>query len=304
MEDVFRAVEPGQEGQRLDQYLAQVGGGFSRSEIQRQIRAGRVSVGRRTIVQPSYRLRLGEKVSWSVHRPPDLTPAAIPLEVLYEDDDIVCISKPAGLVVHPGAGTREPTLVEALLAERELPTTDDPVRPGIVHRLDKETSGAIVVAKTPVALESLKKQFSDRTVRKLYLAEASGSITESEGLIDAPMGRDPSHPRRMAVQARGREAQTEFRVLDRLEASSLVLVRPRTGRTHQIRVHFKYIGHPIVGDAIYGGPPAPRLQLHAWRLEIDHPTRGERLRFEAPPPPELPSFPYEDVDRIDRAETK
>jgi 23S rRNA pseudouridine1911/1915/1917 synthase len=262
-------------------------------------------VGRRAVLQPSYRVRLGEKVAWDVFRAPHLTPASgVSIEVLYEDDSLVCINKPRGLVVHPGAGTLAPTLVEALLAGRQLPPSDDPVRPGIVHRLDKETTGVIVVAKTPEALASLKEQFSERTVDKRYLAEVSGIIAEAEGWIEAPIARDPSYPRRMSVQPRGREAQTAFRVLVRLEETTLVLVHPRTGRTHQIRVHFKYIGHPVMGDSIYGGPASPQLQLHAWRLEITHPRTGERIRFEAPPPAQFPPFPYDGVDWIERAEIK
>jgi 23S rRNA pseudouridine1911/1915/1917 synthase len=319
-------------GMRLDRFLASIRPDTSRSAIQREIRDGNVVVSGTAVRQPAHRLRGGEVIVWSLREARPLAPETVPLSILYEDDALIAIDKPAGLVVHPGAGTTQTTLVEGLLAARDLPESDDPARPGIVHRLDKETSGVIVVAKTPAALHSLRRQFADRTVAKAYLAVAEGTIEEDEGTIDAPVGRDPSRPRRMAVEPRGRLAQTEFRVLGRAGGRTLLLVSPRTGRTHQIRAHLRFIGHPIVGDPVYGRavaarPPASqsdsssrgpgqaahvaqrrsacaeertRMFLHAWRLVLRHPETGAELRLVAPPPSEFPDYPYERLpwDRI------
>ncbi len=303
MKDIIRIVEPEEEGERLDRALVALGGGLARTEIQRQVRAGRVLIDSIAVVQPSRRLRAGERIVWHVAPEQTLTPRELAIPILYEDDALLVVNKPAGLVVHPGAGTTETTLVEALLVDRDLPASDDPVRPGIVHRLDKETSGVLVVAKTAEALASLQGQFAARTVEKLYLALVDGVIAEDEGRIDAPIGRDPAAPRRMSIQAGGRPAQTLFRVLRRDGGQSFLLVRPLTGRTHQVRVHFRYIGLPVVGDEIYGGPVAPWLGLHAWRLTIRHPSSGDTMTFEAPPPPEFPAFDYEALRESDLAAT-
>lgn len=292
MEQISRIAGREDVGRRLDQFLVELDAGVSRAEVQRQIRDGLVSVSGKPTAQPSHRLRDGDVVAWQPRSADLLTPFPLSLDVVYEDDDIVAIDKPANLIVHPGAGTRgKTTLVEALLATRLLPPSDDPARPGIVHRIDKETTGIIVVAKTPSALASLKQQFADRRIAKQYLAWVTGSFDESEATIDAPVGRDPRAPRRMAVCADGRESQTAFSVLEQRPNRALLLVRPRTGRTHQIRVHFKYIGHPVVGDRLYGGPPAPRLLLHAWKLTIVHPATRESLTLEAPPPASFPGVP-------------
>jgi len=234
---------------------------------------------------------------------PLLTPREVPLSILYEDEEVVVIDKPAGMVVHPGARTKGGTLVEALLATRALPVVDDPARPGIVHRLDKETSGVIVVAKTDHALQALKLQFSAREVTKLYLAQVEGAIEEEEGLIDAPVGRDPAHPRLMTVSPQGRPASTAFRVLKRLSGTSLLCLQPKTGRTHQLRVHLRYIHHPILGDPLYG-KGGEHLFLHAWRIAFIHPKSGERVRFTAPVPPWFPPYPYEELPWPDRAARK
>jgi 23S rRNA pseudouridine1911/1915/1917 synthase len=293
MEQISRRIGPETQGHRLDHFLVTLDGRVSRADVQRQIRDGRVSVGGVPVLQPSRHLRLGEQVCWEQRVSQTLSPAPLPLDIVYEDDEVLAVNKPAGLVVHPGAGTvGRTTLVEGLLATRALPASDDPARPGIVHRIDKETTGILVVAKTPRALVSLKHQFADRVVEKLYVAMVKGSFSESEGCIDAPVGRDPRAPRRMAVRLDGRAAETEFRVLQRQPGRSLVLVRPRTGRTHQIRVHFTYIGHPVVGDALYGGPPNADMLLHAWKLTILHPATGAPLTFEAPAPATFPWDTY------------
>ncbi len=294
------SVEPGSPwvGGRLDRALADAHPDLSRTEIQQAIRAGRVDVSGATVRRPSHRIRSGDVIRWDIPARPTLVPRRISLSILYEDDDLVAIDKPPGLVVHPGAGTTETTLVEGLLVDRVLPTADDPARPGVVHRLDKETSGVIVFAKTLQALESLKMQFSDRTVKKHYIAVVDGTFEEKEGLIDAPIGRNPVQPQRRSVQAGGRRAETEFTVLSETKDSSLLWVRPRTGRTHQIRVHFDYIEHPVRGDDKYGGSSAQRLMLHAWRLEILHPVEGRRLEFRAPVPDAFPDYPYDALDGI------
>lgn len=281
-------------GVRLDRYLAEKLEGISRSQIQRAIRAGHVMIDGVATPQASRRLRPGEQVVWEIPFQPLFTPARIDLAILYEDEEIVVLDKPTGLVVHPGAGETGTTLVEALLVDRALPVGDDPCRPGIVHRLDKETSGVIVVAKTSSALESLKRQFATRRVNKLYLTLVDGVILEEGGLIDAPIGRAPKRTSRMTIHPQGRAAQSEFLVLDQADKTTLLLVIPRTGRTHQIRIHFRYIGHPIVGDPVYsrGGK---RLMLHAWRIEFSHPATGQRIRFEAPVPPEFPAYPYHEI---------
>jgi 23S rRNA pseudouridine1911/1915/1917 synthase len=285
-------------GRRLDQALAEAVPQMSRTEIQHEIRAGNVAVGETPVRRPSYRLRSGDIVRWDVPDRPLLTPAPIALSILYEDDALVVLDKPTGCVVHPGAGTTETTLVEGLLVDRRLPVSDDPARPGIVHRLDKETSGVIVVAKTAAAMDSLKRQFADRATRKHYIALVDGTFAETEGLIDAPIGRDPAAPQRMAIQAGGRRSQTDFTVLASLDRKTLLWMRPRTGRTHQIRVHMKYTGHPVCGDEKYGGSVAERLMLHAWRLRIEHPVERVMMEFEAPVPEAFPEFDYDALDSI------
>ncbi len=281
-------------GVRLDRFLAVRLAGVSRSAIQKAIRQGYVSISGAACTQPSRRLRTGETVTWAAPTTPVLTPTVIELSIIYEDADIVVVDKPAGLVVHPGTGTHGGTLVEGLLVTRELPVSDDPARPGIVHRLDKGTTGVLVVAKTAFALKFLKQQFAKRAVTKEYIAQVEGTIPADEGLIDAPIGRDPVHPRRMTVTPRGRAAQTAFHVLARFPETTLLRVRPHTGRTHQLRVHLRYIGHPICGDSVYG-TPGEHLFLHAWWIAFTHPRTGKWVRFSAAVPPWFPHYPYDEL---------
>jgi len=283
-------------GRRLDRVLAEAFSHLSRTEIQQEIRDGHVSVRGRHATRPAHRLRAGDVIAWDVPDRPLLTPASMPLSIVYEDDQLIAIDKPSGLVVHPGAGTAEPTLVEGLLADRTLPVSDDPARPGIVHRLDKETSGILVIAKTLRAMDSLQRQFASRTTRKHYLAVVDGTFDETDGLVDAPIGRDPAAPQRMSIRAGGKRASTEFTVLATLDDVSLLWVRPRTGRTHQIRVHMRYTGHPVQGDDKYGGSTSERLMLHAWVLCIEHPTRGEPMEFRTTVPACFPEYDYEMLD--------
>jgi 23S rRNA pseudouridine1911/1915/1917 synthase len=300
MKRIVLIVNAEQAGRRLDQFLTAVHPELSRGEVQRDIRAGTVSISGQAVCQPSRRLHENDEVVWDLVDKKILTPHPMALDILHEDDHLVVVDKPTGLVVHPGAGTDAPTLVEGLLFDRALPPSDDPVRPGVVHRLDKETSGVIVVAKTSTALAQLQRQFADHSVTKSYIAVVGGILREEEGTIDAPVGRDPAHPRRMSIQSDGRAAQTDFRVLRRLEDSTLLHAQPRTGRTHQLRVHFRYIGHPVLGDAIYGSASAQRLLLHAWRITVRHPATDEVLRFEAPIPPGFPCYPFDELPWSDR----
>lgn len=296
MAELLIQTDSEQVGRRIDQVLADTFPELSRTEIQQEIRAGKVHVSGKSVSRPAHRVHAGDNIHWDIPDKAILSPRTIPLSILYEDSDLIVIDKPSGLVVHPGAGTTETTLVEGLLVDRELPVSDDPARPGVVHRLDKETSGVIVVARTLEALESLKRQFSDRTIKKHYIAVVDGAFQETEGLIDAPIGRNPAMPQRMSIQASGRPAQTEFTVLSQLADSSLLCVRPHTGRTHQIRVHLCYTGHSVLGDEKYSGRTADRLMLHAWRLEIRHPIRDEQMEFRSPVPENFPDFPYETLD--------
>ncbi len=287
MEWIELTVREGETGLRLDRYLAMNSDDLSRSTIQQLIRKGMVTVDGEPAKRPSQPIHFHQLVRCPVPKRPVLSPKTIDLDILYEDDAIVVVNKQPGLVVHPGAGSSSTSLVEGLLVDRRLPVADDPTRPGIVHRLDKDTSGAIVVAKTDRAMRALKAQFAARLIKKLYIAQVEGKVEEDEGLIDATIGRDPVHPYRMTIRPQGRGAQTEFRVLDRDEKSTFLIVRLRTGRTHQIRVHMRYIGHPVVGDRLYGHNGEMRLMLHAWSLGFAHPESGHAVSFTAPLPSEF-----------------
>jgi 23S rRNA pseudouridine1911/1915/1917 synthase len=275
---------------RLDQFLARALPKFSRSRVQQLIRKQFVtcndSPGR-----PRDLVRAGDRIA--VNEPPpekiDIEPEAIPLDVLYEDDDLIVINKAAGIVVHPGAGQREHTLVNALLHHfPKLSGIGGKERPGIVHRLDKETSGCLLVAKTDEAHRGLSAQFAARTVEKIYLALVAGKLRKSAGAIEQKIGRHPVDRQRMSVAARrGRAAKTEYRVVSSSHEMSLLECKLHSGRTHQIRVHLHHLGHPVLGDKVYGGRFAktlPRQMLHAWRLGFQHPRTGERKSFEAPLP--------------------
>ena len=280
-------------GERLDVFLAARCDGVSRSRIRRLIDAGHVLAdGERRAA--GFRLKPGARVT--LKTPPPRTPPAalaqdIPIEIVHEDAALLVVNKPAGMPVHPGAGNPDSTLVNALLGmnKRLSRTGGEALRPGIVHRLDKDTSGLMMVAKTDAAHAALSEQLRARTVEKMYLALTQGEPREARAAIDAPIGRDPRDRRKMAVTEDGREALTRYRVLSRLGGRSLVEVRPKTGRTHQIRVHFAAIGHPIIGDALYGTPDARlgRHFLHASRLAFAHPNGGERVSFESGLPGEL-----------------
>jgi 23S rRNA pseudouridine1911/1915/1917 synthase len=284
---------------RLDTYLREKFPAASRGAIQRLIEEGHILVnGKR--VKPTHTPRAGEEVQvhWPEAKPAEALPEEIPFEVLFEDESLLVVNKPAGLVVHPAAGHEEHTLVNALLhhCEGELSGIGGVARPGIVHRLDKETSGCLVVAKNDETHIALSSQFASRKVEKIYHAITCGEMERDKGDIRASIARHPSHRKRMAVSDdTGREARTTYRVLERLRATTFVEAGLHTGRTHQIRVHFQFLGFPLVGDLTYGqrqnrrleelvGFAAPRVMLHAFQLAFIHPRTGKRVHFEAPLP--------------------
>jgi len=279
-----------EDGERLDRYLA-AHTGITRSQLQRLIDEGAVTVNGR-VAKAGQKLDAGDAIEADLRAPaaPSLAAQAMPLTVVYQDADLVVIDKPAGLTVHPGAGHPDHTLVNAVLAlAPALRESGDPLRPGIVHRLDKDTSGLIVVAKHAAAQEALARQFRDRTTEKHYLALIEGRLSPERGAIEAPIGRDARYRQRMTVVEGGRDARTTYQVREYLPHHTLVEVGLETGRTHQIRVHFAAIGHPVTGDVVYGKPSpwCPRQFLHAWRLKFRRPSDGAVVEAEAPLPADL-----------------
>jgi 23S rRNA pseudouridine1911/1915/1917 synthase len=293
------------EGTRLDRFLADVIEDRSRSFLRRLIVDGEVTVDGEAVTKPGTPVKTGMEIGVRIPAPAESGPAPedIPLEVIHEDDDIIVVVKPAGLVVHPGHGRAGGTLVNALLGRGvSLPATGSPDRPGIVHRLDRETSGLLVVAKTDPAHEYLAKAFERRLVRKRYLAAVWGHPDPPEGRIELPIGRSRSNPLMMSVRStrgRRRSALSTYETLESMPGFSLLAVSPETGRTHQIRVHLQSIHHPIVGDARYGGRgwrgvqdgvkkhairKLERLALHASDLAFTHPADGGHMKFHAPLP--------------------
>ena len=280
-------------GERLDTFIARRCPELSRSHARRLIDEGLVSVNGRK-VKPSERVAAGLSVSVTIPPPETITlvPEAIPLTIIYQDGDIIVLDKPAGLTVHPAPGHPSGTLVNALLAAcPDLRGIAGTLRPGIVHRLDKDTSGLMVVAKNDRAQRALQRQLKDRDVRKTYLALVRGVPAPREGTIAAPIGRHPKNRKKMAVVADGREATTRYRVREEIAGGqySLLEVEPVTGRTHQIRVHLAAVGHPVVGDATYGRPSAVvgRQFLHADKLAFAMPLGGRTVEFESPLPADL-----------------
>lgn len=277
---------------RLDAFLARVHPEISRTRWQELIREGRVLVdGERS--KPSAAVEPGVRVQARVpaREPDELAPESIPLTVVYEDGDLVVVDKPAGMVVHPGPGHRTGTLLNALLARYPDLLSKTSGRPGIVHRLDKGTSGLIIVARRRAAKDHLQAQFKRREVGKVYLSLVEGRLQPRRGLIDAPLGRDPRRRTRMSVTPGGRPAQTEYQVLEELEAFTYLEARPRTGRTHQVRVHLAFTGHPVAGDRLYGrrnrALGLDRPFLHAHRLVFRRPSDDGRVEVESPLPEDL-----------------
>jgi 23S rRNA pseudouridine1911/1915/1917 synthase len=292
-------IEHSLPSERLDTFLRGKFPAVSRGAIQRLIEQGHIKVNGR-IVKPTHTPRAGEQVEvhWPEARPAEAQPEQMALDVLFEDEALLVLNKPPGLVVHPAAGHEEHTLVNALLhhCAGQLSGIGGVARPGIVHRLDKETSGCLVVAKNDDTHLALSAQFATRKVEKIYHAILCGELPRDQGEIRAAIARHPSHRKRMAVDDDvGREARTDYRMLERLRGATLIEAVLHTGRTHQIRVHFQFLGFPVVGDATYGsrqnqrladltGYTAPRQMLHAYRLAFIHPRTGKRLSCEAPRP--------------------
>jgi 23S rRNA pseudouridine1911/1915/1917 synthase len=278
-------VEPSAAGERLDQHLTGRLGDLSRGAVQRLIREGLVRVDG-SEVTPSYRLQGGEAVE--VEIPADEGPRSeeIPVPLVFEDEHLLVVDKPYGLVVHPGAGNESGTLVNALL-DRGITGGGDPDRPGVVHRLDRDTSGLLVFARSEEAYRALVASLKAREVERVYRTIVVGRGLPDTGTVDSPVGRDPDHPVRMTAGV-GRPAVTHFEVVHRAERHTMLRVRLETGRTHQIRVHLSAIGYPVYADPLYGqAVPDRRLWLHAAGLSLAHPVTGERLSFESPIPPDL-----------------
>lgn len=297
-------VGPEGSGERLDVYLARHLRELSRSQLQRLIRSGEVKVNNAVAGKPRLELRAGDKISFQAE-PKSLGAVAedLPLSILYEDDDIAVVNKAAGMTVHAGAGAESGTLANAALHHfGKLSRAGGDLRPGIVHRLDKMTSGLVIVAKNDAAHAELAAQFKSREVQKTYLALVHGRVASDAGDIVKPVGRDPVRRVRMkAGGIRPRQAFTHYKVVKRFGDFTLVEAEPKTGRTHQIRVHFASIGHPVVGDTLYGAPrklnragqaekTLGRNFLHASKIEFRQPSSGKAIHFEAPLPPELQDF--------------
>jgi 23S rRNA pseudouridine1911/1915/1917 synthase len=290
-------VAPDAAGTRLDRWLTGALAELSRARLKTLIDDGHVQVGGQTL-KPAYRLRGGEIVDVEIPpTPPEtLEPEAIGLAIVHEDEDVLVVDKPAGMVVHPGAGHARGTLVSAALAHAPaIAGVGGARRPGVVHRLDKDTSGLLVIAKTARAYDSLIRQLAERTVSRRYLAIVHGRVRRQEGVVDAPIGRHPHDRVRMAVRTSGsgKRAVTRYRVLERFSEHTYMEARLETGRTHQIRVHMAALGHPVVGDAVYGrGRPVPPVPfdgyaLHAAHLGFVHPATETRVEFDASLPPRM-----------------
>lgn len=298
-------------GVRLDVFLARQMPDWSRSQVQQQIRSGSVCVGSRTVYKTGEAVAAGDRVTIRAARQElRATPEELPLEIVYEDDDLLVVNKPAGMVVHVGAGVRSGTLVNALLHHiGTLARAPGDLRPGIVHRLDRMTSGLVVVAKNDETHRDLSDQFKSREVHKTYLALVHGWVAADRGEVGEPVGRDPRRRIRMRTAGLGaRDAQTRYQVRQRFSRFTLLEVHPLTGRTHQIRVHLASIGYPVVGDTLYGAPSKLRISgseektlernfLHAAAIRFRHPRSGENLTFEVSLPAELEHF----LSRIEAA---
>ncbi len=288
-------VEAGESGERLDKFVTTKLPTLSRSFVQQLIQDGFIRVEDRAR-KANYRVSAGETIRVNIPppQPAQARAESIPLTIIHEDDALLVINKPAGMVVHPAAGHADGTLVNAVLGHAPDLIVGNAERPGIVHRLDRDTSGLIIIAKTDEALKNLQQQFASRTVHKTYLALVNGQVSVAQGKIDAPLGRDAHDRKKFAVvnSAVAREAITLFHVAERLANYTLLKVEPQTGRTHQIRVHLAFIHHPVVGDEVYGRSRKNALGLerqflHAWRVIFIHPETGRPVEFMAPLPQDL-----------------
>ncbi|WP_044642507.1 RluA family pseudouridine synthase [Risungbinella massiliensis] len=297
VEQLTFGIEENQAGERLDKAVTSFDEEWSRVRVQEWIAEGRVTVDG-IVKKANYRLRGGEQII--VQIPPieelNMTPEPMNLDIAYEDEEVIVVNKPRGMVVHPGPGNTENTLVHGLLhhCRGQLSGIGGVARPGIVHRIDKDTSGLLMVAKTDRAHQSLVQQLKDHSVTRRYIAVVNGIIPHEKGTIDAPIGRDPKNRQRMAVVERnGKEAITHFLIQERFQQHTLIECQLETGRTHQIRVHMKYIGHPLLGDPVYSsshkksGFSIKGQALHAAIIGFDHPVSGKRIMLEAPIPEDM-----------------
>jgi 23S rRNA pseudouridine1911/1915/1917 synthase len=288
------------QGIRLDKFVSENVPDLSRTRAQKLIDEGLITVNGQP-GRASQKLDYGSTVKITVPSPPpsELIAQEIPLKILYEDNDLMVVDKPAGMTVHPAAGHYDGTLVNAVLAHIPDIEIENTERPGIVHRLDKDTSGLIIVAKNPAAHMKLAGQFKEREVSKIYKALVNGHLSPETGIIDAAIGRDPRNRKRMAVTRNGRAAKTEYRVIKYIGNYTLLEAKPKTGRTHQIRVHLSAIGFPIVGDPVYGTKTEmlSRQFLHAYKLQFKLPSSGEYVSFESELPEDL-------KDALELAESK
>ena len=288
---------------RIDKVLAHQFNQFSRSHLQKWIEDGNVRVNGQP-VKPKYKLAVGDQVVIEPEAPQkvDLTPEKIPLDIVYEDDDVIVVNKPQGMVVHPAPGHPNHTLVNALLYHSPLSTINGEFRPGIVHRIDKDTSGLLMIAKNDLAHRSLAAQLKAKTNQREYVALVHGVIKQDAGTINAPIGRSKKDRKKQAVVSDGRHAVTHFKVLHRFRHYTLVSCRLETGRTHQIRVHMKSIGHPLAGDPLYGPRktlPGRGQYLHARLLGFKHPRTGKELVFTAP----LPEYFQQMLDKLKKTDS-
>jgi len=292
MDQILELIIDGQSnGMRIDAYLG-ANTEFSRSRVAALMQDGVVLVDGKVQFKPSFKVSAGQMITIRVPQVKNVDIAAqnIPIDILYQDSDVVIVNKPCGMVVHPAAGNEDGTLVNALLYHvKDLSGIGGEMRPGIVHRLDKDTSGLILIAKNDKAHAALSDQFKERSMEKHYRAVAFGSFRENSGLIDAPIARHPVDRKKMAIVPDGKPSQTEWTVLERLKGATYLDVHLLTGRTHQIRVHMHSVGHPLLGDCIYAPNiktkvHIPRLMLHAYSLAFTHPTSGERMLLTAPLP--------------------
>lgn len=291
MKELF--IVESQEGERIDRYLAEAMPDRSRSYVQKLIKTENVVVNGEP-VKASYRLLIGDRLEITVPdaREPEIEAEEIPLNILYEDSDIIIVNKPKQMVVHPAPGHLSGTLVNALMyhCRQELSGINGMLRPGIVHRIDMDTTGSLVVCKNDKAHQSLAEQLKEHSIRRIYVAVVHGNLKADSGTVDAPIGRHPTERKRMSVHAKnGKRAVTHYKVLERFGAFTFIQCELETGRTHQIRVHMASIGHPLLGDAVYGPRkcPIPGLTgqtLHAKTLGLIHPETGEYLEVEAPLP--------------------
>lgn len=290
-------VSPDEEKKRLDVFIKEKIPELSRNRIQALIKESHILVNSKSI-KASYKIKKGDKIKVII--PPDeeidIKPKEVPFEILYEDEDIAVINKPSGVVVHPAPGHRDDTLVHGLLLKlKNLSGIGGKIRPGIVHRLDKDTSGVMLVAKNDFSHKKLVEAFKERLIRKKYITLVYGKLEQKRGKIETYIKRHSVNRKKMAVSKEGKIAITLYEVIEEFNKASLIYAKPVTGRTHQIRVHFSHMGHPVLGDPIYGGlkhdiPKPPRLMLHAYEISFEHPRTNQKMVFRASIPEEFEKY--------------